>query len=157
MSKGGPELLGRFLFALADMAPVDHDIMLVSRPINADRTKGKCFKMHVDRLIPVQDLRTRWRRFKTKQDAFSSARLLPLTERLLNPPPPFIRLTVRKLPAALSKLALQLVPRASDLKIVHENLDISEPAIVRSRFESNQDEPGEAHWLFAIGKMGNRR
>jgi hypothetical protein len=61
----------------------------------------------------------------------SSARLLPLTKRLLDPPPQFIRLTLRKLPAVLFKLALQLVPRAFDLKIVHGNLDISEAAIVR--------------------------
>jgi hypothetical protein len=52
VSKGGAELFGFFLFALADVAPVDHDIMLVSRPIDADRTKGKCFEVHMDLSIP---------------------------------------------------------------------------------------------------------
>jgi hypothetical protein len=36
VSKGGAELFGRLLLALADVAPIDHDIMLVSRPIDAD-------------------------------------------------------------------------------------------------------------------------
>jgi hypothetical protein len=50
--KAARNFFGRFLFALADVAPVDHDIMLISRPIDADRTKGKCFEVHVDLSIP---------------------------------------------------------------------------------------------------------
>jgi hypothetical protein len=53
----------------------------------------------------------------------SSPGLRPLSERLLKPPPQFICLTLRKLPEALFKLALQLIPRAFDLKLVHRNLD----------------------------------
>ena len=56
--------------------------------------------------------------------ANSSARLRPLSERLLKPPPQLICLTLRKLPEVLFKLSLQLVPGAFHLKLVHGSLDI---------------------------------
>jgi hypothetical protein len=42
--KGGAELFRWLLIPLADVAAIDHDVVLVGRSINADRPKGKCLE-----------------------------------------------------------------------------------------------------------------
>ena len=44
MSKGGAEFFRWLLIPLADVAAIDHDVVLVGRSINADRPKGKCLE-----------------------------------------------------------------------------------------------------------------
>jgi hypothetical protein len=42
--KGGAELFGWLFIPFADLAAIDHDVVLIGRSINADRPKGKCLE-----------------------------------------------------------------------------------------------------------------
>ena len=46
MSKLVPELLGRFLLPLADVAAVNHHVVLVGDAVNPDGTEGKLVEAH---------------------------------------------------------------------------------------------------------------
>ena len=48
VSKRVAELFRWLLIALANVPPVDHDIMLVGRTTDANRTKGKSFEVQGD-------------------------------------------------------------------------------------------------------------
>ena len=46
VSEGVAKLFGWLLVALADLAAIDHDVVLVRDAVNTDRTKGKRFDAH---------------------------------------------------------------------------------------------------------------